>query len=54
MFHQLISDHRGIENTEVAAIIALFVIIAIGAWQFFGNQLAGFVRGLPGKLGMGN
>ncbi len=53
MLSQFTSDQRGVENVELAAIIAMFVIAAVVAWQFFGQALATFVRGLPGKLGFG-
>ena len=48
---RFVSDNGGVENVELAAIIALFVLAAIAAWNFFGGELANFVRGLPGKLG---
>ena len=44
---------EGIETIEVAALVAVFVVVVIIAFQAFGSQVAGFVQSLPGRLGMG-
>ena len=44
---------EGIETIEVAALVAVFVVVVIIAFQTFGSQVAGFVQSLPGRLGMG-
>ena len=43
----------GIETIEVAALVAVFVVVVIIAFQAFGSQIAGFIQSLPGRLGMG-
>lgn len=44
---------EGIETIEVAALVAVFVVVVIIAFQAFGSQIAGFIQSLPGRLGMG-
>jgi Flp pilus assembly pilin Flp len=44
---------EGIETIEVAALVAVFVVVVIIAFQAFGSQVAGFIQSLPGRLGMG-
>ncbi len=44
---------EGIETIEVAALVAVFVVVVIIAFQAFGSQVAGFIHSLPGRLGMG-
>ena len=41
----------GIEMTEVAGLIAIFVVVAVIAFGAFGGQLGTFIRGLPARLG---
>ena len=41
----------GIEMTEVAGLIAIFVVIAVVAFGAFGGQLGTFINGLPKQLG---
>ena len=49
--HAFLRDCRGIESTEVAGIIALFVVVAVFAFGSFGGKLAAFVESLGGRLG---
>jgi len=49
--HAFLRDRRGIESSEIAAIIALFVVVAALAFGTFGNKLAEFILGLGGRLG---
>jgi hypothetical protein len=44
-------NQDGIESTELAGIIALFVVVAVVAFGSFGSQLSSFIQSLPGMLG---
>jgi len=48
---KLVVDCRGIEATELAGIIALFVVVAVVAFGTFGDRLGAFIASLPGRLG---
>ena len=41
----------GIEMTEVAGLIAIFVVVAVIAFGAFGGQLGTFINSLPARLG---
>ncbi|MBU0492476.1 MAG: hypothetical protein KKA73_12425 [Chloroflexi bacterium] len=41
----------GIEMTEVAGLIAIFVVVCVVAFGTFGGQMGTFVNGLPKQLG---
>ena len=47
-----VRQNRGAEMTETAGLIAVFVVIVLGAFGYFGGVLSNFVHGLPGLLGM--
>jgi hypothetical protein len=47
---QFLKERRAIEMTEVALIIAVVVLIAYGAYQLLGANIAVMVRDLAGRL----
>ena len=49
---KFVRKNRGAEMTETAGLIAVFVVIVLGAFGYFGGVLSNFVHGLPGLLGM--
>ncbi len=47
---QFLRDRKAIEMTEVALIIAVVVLIAYGAYQLLGNNIAAMVSDVAGRL----
>ena len=47
---RFLQDRRAIEMTEVALIIAVVVLIAYGAYQLLGGNIATMVRDVAGRL----
>ncbi len=47
---KLIRDRWAIEMTEVALIIAVVVLIAYGAYQLLGGNIAAMVSSVAGRL----
>jgi Flp pilus assembly pilin Flp len=47
----LVRGEDGIEMTEVAGLIAIFVVIAVIAFGAFGKQMGTFIDSLPNRLG---
>ncbi len=43
-------DHRGIESTEVALIIAAVVLVAYGAYVILGANISSVVLDVAGKV----
>ena len=45
---KMIADRRALEMMEWAGVAAAIVLVAYLAYQFLGNDIANFVRGLGG------
>jgi Flp pilus assembly pilin Flp len=47
---KFLSDHKAIESTEVALIIAVVVLVAYGAYVVLGGNIAVAVNDVAGKV----
>ncbi len=47
---RFLKDKRAIEMTEVALIIAVIVLVAYGAYQLLGNNIASIVADIAGRI----
>ncbi len=45
-----LTDNHAIESTEVALIIAVVVLVAYGAYQILGSNIAAAVMDIAGKI----
>jgi len=50
LYFELANDVKGIESTEVAVIIAVVVLVAVGAYTLLGGNIAAVVVDVAGRI----
>jgi Flp pilus assembly pilin Flp len=50
LYFKLANDVKGIESTEVAVIIAVVVLVAVGAYTLLGGNIAAVVVDVAGRI----
>jgi Flp pilus assembly pilin Flp len=50
MYVRMLNDQKAIESTEVAVIIAVVVLVAIGAYSMLGGKISDVVTDVAGRI----